>query len=1287
MATEKDLKVGVRVDATATGLDQIERTRAGVEGVGAAAGRASDRAAEFGDAAAQGAEQASGAFGRLRSGLTPIAAALGAVFAIDRIAAFVNSIRAAAETYAEVSARLKVAAGAQYDFSQAQRDTFQIAQEMRVPLESVAALYGALTQRAGELKLSQQQVADVARITAQSLRLSGASTESANGATTQFIQALSSGVLRGEEFNSVLEQAPRLAQALADGLGIPIGQLRALAEQGALTATTVTQALLSQRSKLASEYAQLPQLVSQSLTQLGNAWTRYLGELDQATGTSQRVAGAVSAAANSIETLVAAAGAGIAAAGHVGVVALAGLVQARREAAAAAAEQAAASQAEAAAVAEAAAIEVAAARAAQQRAVGELQAAKAVEAVALASQAQAQADLLTAQGHATREQAAYRLAAAEAALAEAQAQATASAVAAGTATERVAAAQAAAQATVVTSATGVGLLGRALGFLAGPGGILLTAIGAFAAFAASQKKSNEESREVERRVAAMKAKLTDLREAQLELSRRGAAEAVRVAAQELENADKSRSTAEFRLDAYRRQQRGTADLVRAENQLLEADALLETRSAALAEARQKLAEIEAEVARRQDPSKAAALTQVYAVYGTKLETLAGQMQAVNAAQQALADADATRAATLSRLAQLTGDQALAEQAAQAVGAAGIRQAQAKEAAERTALAIAEAKLARLQQEIAADAQADAGKAATLHNLALEVAQRRAAVEQLGAATEAARAEALAGRIAAETHADNAGRLAELRQAYLDATVTLETYERGQQLGTATAEQVAAARERQIRAEALYQDALADTVRAAELATSAEQRRGELAQAAIGVDIEAARAAQASARARGNDSDARRAAIRIAELEVQAARAAAEAKAREAAAETLLATAKANAALNDSNASEADFAAARAAFDRAKALELEAQKLAEVTKQREADAKAARNQTQAAQTAGQAGSDAIDRIAAGVDRLAAGTTTLESGFASLANDVRGLGAAAGAMFDEALRARGFRELAGAAGEINEQAALAKGGIEGLREAIRALDAQSHAVGANESDFWIAAYARAANSVKREFYATELAVLEAQRALEQSTAAGSAGMHEIARASAVARTAAGLLGEEQLSGLRAALTAAEQQVQSLRGDLESTVARLEDQNAQLKGNAIESERLRYVRERAEIEEQARAAQRAGDAEAIAAAARAQRLSAENHRLTLAQIAEQRRAERQRATEQRTEAATAPAATAPAATGTPTAAAPAQPQVVRMTRVVVERAGRIATVDTPEAGADAVVRDLARLFEVTR
>src|SRR5574338_259213 len=86
----------------------------------------------------------------------------------------------------------------------------------------------------------------------QALRISGASAAEAQSSLLQFGQALASGVLRGEEFNSVVENSPRLAKALADGLNVPIGRLRKLAAEGRLTADVVVNALMSQKDKLAS---------------------------------------------------------------------------------------------------------------------------------------------------------------------------------------------------------------------------------------------------------------------------------------------------------------------------------------------------------------------------------------------------------------------------------------------------------------------------------------------------------------------------------------------------------------------------------------------------------------------------------------------------------------------------------------------------------------------------------------------------------------------------------------------------------------------------------------------------------------------------------------------------------------------------------------------------------------------------------------------------------------------------------------------------------------------------
>src|SRR5690606_13018136 len=115
----------------------------------------------------------------------------------------------------------------------------------------------------------------------QAVIISGASAAASDAALTQLIQGLQSGVLRGEEFNSVMEQAPRLAAALAAGLGVTRGELRALANDGQLSSETVIRALRSQADVLRTEFAQMPQTVGRAIQNLQTEWLRFVGTLDQ----------------------------------------------------------------------------------------------------------------------------------------------------------------------------------------------------------------------------------------------------------------------------------------------------------------------------------------------------------------------------------------------------------------------------------------------------------------------------------------------------------------------------------------------------------------------------------------------------------------------------------------------------------------------------------------------------------------------------------------------------------------------------------------------------------------------------------------------------------------------------------------------------------------------------------------------------------------------------------------------------------------------------------------------
>ena len=171
-----------------------------------------------------------------------------------------------------MSARLKLATAGSREYTVAQKDLFAIAQRIGVPIQETATLYGKLQQAVRMLGGEQKDALSITESISQALRLSGASATEAQSSLLQFGQALASGVLRGEEFNSVVENSPRLAKALADGLNVPIGRLRKLAEEGRLTADVVVNALMSQKDKLAAEYAQLPQTVGQAFTRLSNAF-------------------------------------------------------------------------------------------------------------------------------------------------------------------------------------------------------------------------------------------------------------------------------------------------------------------------------------------------------------------------------------------------------------------------------------------------------------------------------------------------------------------------------------------------------------------------------------------------------------------------------------------------------------------------------------------------------------------------------------------------------------------------------------------------------------------------------------------------------------------------------------------------------------------------------------------------------------------------------------------------------------------------------------------------------
>jgi len=206
-------------------------------------------------------------------GLRNVLAAVG-------IGVAIRAVVQASDTYSELRSQLRLVTESQEELNETYEAAYKLAQETRGGLGETINLYARLARSSEELDLTNQQLLTVTRAINQSFVVSGASAQEAASATLQLSQGMASGTLRGEELNSVLENSPRLARAIADGLGVTIGQLRELGAEGQLTGSAVTRALLSSAGSINREFQDMPRTVGQSLQQLRNDLIDTFGETD-----------------------------------------------------------------------------------------------------------------------------------------------------------------------------------------------------------------------------------------------------------------------------------------------------------------------------------------------------------------------------------------------------------------------------------------------------------------------------------------------------------------------------------------------------------------------------------------------------------------------------------------------------------------------------------------------------------------------------------------------------------------------------------------------------------------------------------------------------------------------------------------------------------------------------------------------------------------------------------------------------------------------------------------------
>lgn len=237
----------------------------------------------------------------VKSSAASMAGAFAGAFATHQLIQY-------ADTWSQLSGRLRLASTSTEDFSAAQSSLMEISQRTGTSLEANSSLYSRIASSLRDAGYASKDVASVTETIATSLKLSGASTEEASSVITQLSQALASGVLRGEEFNSIMLNGGRLAKLLADGMGTSVGGLRNMAEAGKLTTDRIVP-LLTNVEQLRKEFDTLPATVSGSAQKVQNSFMAWVGGANQASGASAMLAGTLDSVAENMNTVAAAAGA------------------------------------------------------------------------------------------------------------------------------------------------------------------------------------------------------------------------------------------------------------------------------------------------------------------------------------------------------------------------------------------------------------------------------------------------------------------------------------------------------------------------------------------------------------------------------------------------------------------------------------------------------------------------------------------------------------------------------------------------------------------------------------------------------------------------------------------------------------------------------------------------------------------------------------------------------------------------------------------------------------------
>jgi tape measure domain-containing protein len=224
------------------------------------------------------------------------AVAAGGAFAVKQIVDY-------GEEYTNLQNKIRTVLDPTQDLTDVTRQLLDVSNESRTSLESTTTLYTRLKRSTEDLGISNQELFNLTETINKSFAVSGATAEEAAAAITQLSQGLASGALRGDEFNSVAEQAPIILEAVAAATGMSRGELRDLAAEGKITSEVLIKSLQAYSGVIETDFSRAQLTVSQASEKLANNLLVLVGEFDKTTGLSSGSAEALNSVAESLLSL------------------------------------------------------------------------------------------------------------------------------------------------------------------------------------------------------------------------------------------------------------------------------------------------------------------------------------------------------------------------------------------------------------------------------------------------------------------------------------------------------------------------------------------------------------------------------------------------------------------------------------------------------------------------------------------------------------------------------------------------------------------------------------------------------------------------------------------------------------------------------------------------------------------------------------------------------------------------------------------------------------------------